>query len=299
MTKDASQVVPFFRRLADKGMVSGLAFLGWAYENGEGVAPDLIRASLYYQQAADKGDKFSMTRLGKFYHDGKVVPQDFARAERYYRQTLGSGFPQAEFGLGEMYEKGKGVTQNYQQAIALYSKVAYPNGIYLHVNTQVGNREAQFALGRLYESGSETVRDISEAIRWYRRAAVQGSEEAMARLAVIYETGSGVEKNTVLGAMWRKNEKGNTKRFTVPCDVKGEKVPFYVFVREEYPPDEDNPIRDDIERISEFGAKVPDEVTDSFKRLLKIARDNKVSFPDLCVYALGAANKDKKDETKK
>lgn len=298
MTKDASQVIPLFRRLAAKGIPGGLVFLGWAYENGKGVTPDPVRASLYYQQAADKGDKYSMARLGQFHYDGKILPQDFAKAEKFYRQALDSGIPLAEIGLGQMYENGKGVPRNLQQAIALYSKLAYPTGIYLNVDAQFGNSLAQFSLGRIYELESE-IRDLTLSFRWYRKAALQGNKEAMQRLASFYEEGKGIEKNPQFAEMWRRNIKGTPKRFTVPCDWKGEKTPFHIIIVDEYPPDEDNPIREEAERILlEHNAKMPAEVTDSFKRLLKIARDNKVSFTELCVYALGQAGK-KKEEPKK
>src|ERR1700686_1673037 len=299
LNKDEFKAFLFFKKYADAGRTAALMQLGWCYEFGSGVAADKHRASMYYEQAADRGDKFSMTRLGKFYYDGKSRPQDFGKAEKYFRQTVGSGFPQAEVGLGEMYEKGKGVAQSYQQAIDWYSKVAYPQKEpNLEGDAQTGTREAQEALGRVYESDS-VVRDMDVAISWYRRAAFLGSKEAMERLAVIYETGKGVEKNSQLAEMWRKNANGSVKRFTVPCDLNGQKLPFYVFIVEEYPPNEDNPMKEEGQRISTdfVGATLPVEVIDSFKRLLKIARDNKVSFPDLCVYALGAAGK--KEETKK
>src|SRR5262249_4073249 len=42
-----------------------------------------------------------------------------------------------------------------------------------------------------------------------------------------------------------------------------------------------------VERVR--SCKVPKDVTNSFQRLYKIAKDNNVSFMDLCVYALGLA----------
>ena len=49
------------------------------------------------------------------------------------------------------------------------------------------------------------------------------------------------------------------------------------------------------ERLQIRGGKVPAEVVDSFRKLYKIAKENKVSYHDLCVYALGPADGTVKD----
>lgn len=78
------------------------------------------------------------------------------------------------------------------------------------------------------------------------------------------------------------------KRFTIPCDFGGQKAPFHIYVGE--PDPSKHPIMNQANWLSsERGGSVPQEVMDSFQKLHDIAKENNVSFEDLCVYALGAA----------
>ncbi|MCX7092019.1 MAG: DUF2610 domain-containing protein [Methylobacter sp.] len=78
------------------------------------------------------------------------------------------------------------------------------------------------------------------------------------------------------------------KRFTVPCDFNETKHPFHVYVGE--PHKNHHPLKYQASWLAEIrGGTVPQEVLDSFERLHKIALENKVSFEDLCVYAMGTA----------
>ncbi len=78
------------------------------------------------------------------------------------------------------------------------------------------------------------------------------------------------------------------KRFTIPCDFGGQKAPFHIYVGE--PDPSKHPIMNQANWLSsERGGSVPQEVMDSFQKLHDIAKENNVSFEDLCVYALGQA----------
>lgn len=80
------------------------------------------------------------------------------------------------------------------------------------------------------------------------------------------------------------------KRFTVPCDFNGKKVPFHIYIGEPHP--KHHPLENQARWLSkERGGNIPQEVMDSFDKLHKISIENNVSFEELCVYALGAAFK--------
>lgn len=88
------------------------------------------------------------------------------------------------------------------------------------------------------------------------------------------------------------DSKPGMKRFTVPTDFNGVKFPFNIYIT-----DSIRPFDDQVRWVQEVrGGKVPQEVIESFHRLYKIAKDNNVSFQDLCVYAVGTVAKD--DEQK-
>ena len=78
------------------------------------------------------------------------------------------------------------------------------------------------------------------------------------------------------------------KRFTIPCVFGDAKYPFHVYVGDPTP--DLPPLKYQSAWLKEVrGGDVPQEVIDSFNRLVAIARENNVSFEDLCVYALGTA----------
>jgi Domain of unknown function (DUF2610) len=80
------------------------------------------------------------------------------------------------------------------------------------------------------------------------------------------------------------------KRFTIPCDFGGQKAPFHIYVGE--PDPDSHPLQYQAEWLrKERGGSIPAEVMESFKKLQDISVDNNVSFEELCVYALGTANK--------
>ncbi len=78
------------------------------------------------------------------------------------------------------------------------------------------------------------------------------------------------------------------KRFTIPCDFGGTKAPFHVYVQE--PDPKKHPLLNQANWLqSERGGAIPPEVMESFEKLHNIAKENNVSFEELCVYALGNA----------
>ncbi len=90
------------------------------------------------------------------------------------------------------------------------------------------------------------------------------------------------------------------KKFKIPCDFAGKKVPFDLYVGN--PDDSLHPLHFQQQWLSsQRGGSIPKEVMDSFSKLHKIAIDNKADFEELCMYALGSAadeNKKKADKAK-
>jgi hypothetical protein len=85
------------------------------------------------------------------------------------------------------------------------------------------------------------------------------------------------------------------KRFTVPCDFNGTKHPFHVYIGDPHP--KKHPLQFQSWWLSsERGGNIPQDVMDSFEKLFKISQENNVSFEDLCVYALGAAQEEQQAE---
>ena len=84
------------------------------------------------------------------------------------------------------------------------------------------------------------------------------------------------------------------KKFTVPCDFGGQKAPFTIYIGDPEP--KHHPLHFQSSWLSkERGGTIPGEVMDSIAKLKDIADQNNVSFEDLCVYALGAAQQSEEE----
>lgn len=85
------------------------------------------------------------------------------------------------------------------------------------------------------------------------------------------------------------------KKFTVPCDFGGQKAPFDVYIGNPKPGN--HPLQNQASWLSkERGGTIPQEVMESFQKLLDLADKNNVSFEDLCVYALNVAGQQNASE---
>ena len=85
------------------------------------------------------------------------------------------------------------------------------------------------------------------------------------------------------------------KKFTVPCDFGGQKAPFDVYIGNPKPGN--HPLQNQASWLSkERGGTIPQEVMESFQKLLDLAEKNNVSFEDLCVYALNVAGQEGGDQ---
>lgn len=88
------------------------------------------------------------------------------------------------------------------------------------------------------------------------------------------------------------------KKFTVPCDFGGQKAPFTIYIGD--PEANHHPLHFQSNWLSkERGGTIPGEVMDSIGKLKDLAAQNNVSFEELCVYALGAAQDENGDENHK
>ncbi len=85
------------------------------------------------------------------------------------------------------------------------------------------------------------------------------------------------------------------KEFTIPCTFGDTKAPFSVYIGEPAP--DAHPLEQQALWLArERGGQFPPEVMDSFAKLHSIAMENKVSFEELCVYALGTAREEPQEE---
>ncbi|MGH9425337.1 MAG: DUF2610 domain-containing protein, partial [Terriglobia bacterium] len=183
-----------------------------------------------------------------------------------------------------------------QQAITLQQ--AYATS--LHKNWWLTSQPllSQEALARaLLQKG-----DKEGAFQVAKDAATHGGTKAMKLLAHWYETGAGPvtvdkkEKERWQAEAKRRDHNDGYKMFTVPMTFtySSENLPWNFSIRD--PVDGDDPVEEEIDRLEYWeGAILADDVKDSFRKLLKIAQDNNVSFEELAAYALQSTDKYARD----
>jgi hypothetical protein len=77
------------------------------------------------------------------------------------------------------------------------------------------------------------------------------------------------------------------KKFTIRCSFGGVQQNFDVYIGE--PARDAHPLWAQMHWLSEErGGRIPDETLDSFKNLHTVAIESKISFEDICEYAVGA-----------
>ena len=102
--------------LAKQGHANAQYFLGWMYDEGQGVPQDDKTAVKWWKLAAEQGFAIAQYNLGLVYRKGQGVPQDEKTAVKWYRLAAEQGFARAQFMLGVMYGRGKGVIQDWVYA---------------------------------------------------------------------------------------------------------------------------------------------------------------------------------------
>ena len=81
--KDFAAALKELQPLADKGNAEAQLFVGFMYDNGDGVPTDYRQAVLWYGKAAEQGNVNAQYNLGMMYANGLGVPQDWVQALKW------------------------------------------------------------------------------------------------------------------------------------------------------------------------------------------------------------------------
>lgn len=85
------------------------------------------------------------------------------------------------------------------------------------------------------------------------------------------------------------------KKFTINCDFSGQIAPFTVYIG--HPEAGHHPLHFQSNWLSkERGGNIPAQVMDALSKLKDLAEKNNVSFEELCVYSLGAAQQEENND---
>jgi len=150
----------------------GDAKLAWraadAFEYGEGVQKSAVESERYLRIAVKLGSLGATTALGELLWRKSGSSIEKRSAVLLYRRAARLGEPHALHNLGVCYSTGDGARKNLRIAFEYFYSAA-----------KLGHVEAQFKAGWCLLYGEGVPVNRTRAIRWLRRAAGQGSTNAV------------------------------------------------------------------------------------------------------------------------
>lgn len=154
------------------------------------MTPEALKSYRNFEKKAEKGDREAQYRLALILESGydTIVP-DTARAVRLLLSSADQGFAPSQNYLGYLYQKGQGVKQNLDSA-AYWLRMAADAG-----DPKASANLAYLMLNRADDAHNSTTDSIAAA--YLKVGAEAGLPTAITQLAGLYETGRGVECDTV------------------------------------------------------------------------------------------------------
>lgn len=196
--RDYRTAAAFWRPLAERGEVHAQTYLGYLYENGQGMPRDDVQAARWYAMAAAKNQVTALNRLGVLYATGRGVPLDHGIAVGLFQRAEAQGYVAAQFNLGVMLESGDGLRRDLRQALSDLKQAIR----WYETAARSGFTPAQTNLGNMYFFGHGVEQSYGRAMSWYRQAAERGDAIAQNNLGVMYSMGLGTAPDKVEALMW-------------------------------------------------------------------------------------------------
>ncbi|MDR1081473.1 MAG: sel1 repeat family protein [Deltaproteobacteria bacterium] len=185
----------WFTKAAAANVPEGHFNTAYAYQVGEGTAPDWKKALDGYLKAAELKVPLAYLRLAEIYLFGKLgVTPDPKAAVSYFEQAGAAGLVQAELTLSDLYLNGRnGVPKDDAKGIKLLNDLAERD-----IPAAINYLGAIYYLGQYNQS-----KDMAKSKEYFQRASEQGFGLAMKNLAAYYKnTGDNDKPNLTLALQW-------------------------------------------------------------------------------------------------
>ena len=159
---------------AEKGDPHAMFISAYYYERGLGVKQNLDKAYDFYSKSAQNNYVKAYLKMAAFPKPLKAVKLAIKPPHVWYQKAIDEEQnPQAMLKLSLLHFHGKGVKKDKQKAIKLMIDSA-----------KLDNLTAMIYLGNYYQR----TEDYDSSLKWFRRAAKRGSEYALFRLGLYYES---------------------------------------------------------------------------------------------------------------
>jgi len=152
-------------RFSEQGNSEGQFWLGYMYEEDDGIPQEYSASVEQWRVSAEKGQVKAQCNLGLAYRLGITISKNNAEALKWWRLAAKQGDAKAQHNLGNMYAQGDGVSKNDSEALKWYNMAA-----------RQAVKRSQHKLGLIYSNGIGVNRDYRLALMWWSIAASQGLE---------------------------------------------------------------------------------------------------------------------------
>jgi uncharacterized protein len=130
MRVDPQAALVELHRLADRGSVMSMMYIGHANSKGIGTQIDLPQAAAWYRRAADRGSLFALYKVGRIYWDMGNYPK---AVEAFNEGATRNDAPSMHM-LGLMYLEGNGVPVDINRARALFESAVERGNVFAKRN---------------------------------------------------------------------------------------------------------------------------------------------------------------------
>lgn len=224
--RDYGAAKDWFETAVVLGNNFGNEYIGYIYENGNGVTKNYATALDYISIIADKGNAIALNEIGYLYSVGDEsngVAKSMNKAVEYYEKAANAGSIYAMDNLADKYWDGALTNgePEYDKAFPWYEKAAeygyaqslrtlgfyYRDGLgsiepninkAIEYYTQAAEKDdvnATRQLGNIYYKDKYDMQNYELAIEWYKKGADLGDAWSIYYLSDAYLYGKGVDKN--------------------------------------------------------------------------------------------------------
>ncbi len=137
--------------------------LGQMLLDGNGVAPDTVRAYACFAAASEQQQLMAMNMRGRCLEHGWGTQIDPVAAAHWYRSAAEAGLDWGMYNYANLLSRGRGVELNQEQALGWYRKAA-----------EMGHAKSLNLVGRYYEEGIVVEASRNTAFKYYRESAIAG-----------------------------------------------------------------------------------------------------------------------------
>lgn len=228
--KKYSEAMYLLEKAAAKGDIGAINDIGVIYER----KGDYDKAMEFYQFAALFDSAVAIHNAGNLYETGKGLRTNHTLALMLYRRSAKLNYPHAFYKIATFYQYGKSVKKSEKKAFEWAMK-----GVKLELKTKE-ETACLVTIGYYYEMGIGVKKNYNKALKYYSLAAQRGSAvgkfdaalihlyrknnkkhtrmgidllvesskqnypDAFAELAVLYQEGKKIGKDTEIANYWVK-----------------------------------------------------------------------------------------------